>query len=899
MATFPPIPVDPNLRAPERELTPMEKLQAMGAQLKSQFQKDVGSMSQPRAVTDVLNRGVVAGLLGAPVDLANLPIQALVPGMASEAPVGGSEWLGRQMERLGLVTPTRRPTLELAASIPSPLAAFQGAQAVGRAAKAMNPAQIQKYVRSAQQAGTPLSGGALPGAAVIKPKGGNWIDRSVSADEDTVAEAVTPLRRMPLGQEPAERLQLLEQAVQQQREAGMLPSAFFEERTNVERGRLMTDAAVNKWVDTKLARYIKNEMATPEDPIRKLVQEKGVTHISDRDQFTEVNEWLPDEIAALRAEAGYPEEGIAYEKFMAEGAPAAKEADTRLAQAWENVTDSAITSRPAGELQEVSDIPWLRKLDPNTKMYEVDPRMVSEDLGFDHLLDELRNAIRPDSDLPARLRWTPEQLQKVSVPQAVERVDEINKWRREQDIAETAKAARNPATFTFKEYPEQNMRWVELKAPEKFAERGARESLTPQEDEELMDLATKETQRFIRDEGEDEYRAEYLWQEIYEDLKAKKLAPDTPEKALQEALDYEGATMSHCVGGYCPDVVAGRARIFSLRDEKDVPQVTIEVRPGRQLTEKDLPNDVRDMLAEQYGDASREEFEAAVQQYLQDKRVPPEIVQIKGKANRAPKAEHIPMVQDFIRSQEWGRIGDIENAGMVAIAPDSDIAQAMLKAGQTPPKYATQDELTNLLKQYRGYAKGGRVTVEDPVQVERLQRFADGGSVKHPAAQGLPDPSLTNFSLYADTVSREMYPTKAENAKRDAARHILASALATQKMGPGVSEFLGKAYEFKEAPIRTAGHWLGLSEPRPDYPTDIFNNSVGIEIGQKAKTMDELLGMVEQAVNKGTLKQEPGKALLVPDPIKTKYASGGVVNRGKIQFDDPVKLRRIKQLGLK
>ena len=38
--------------------------------------------------------------------------------------------------------------------------------------------------------------------------------------------------------------------------------------------------------------------------------------------------------------------------------------------------------------------------------------------------------------------------------------------------------------------------------------------------------------------------------------------------------------MGHCVGGYCDDVYEGRSRIYSLRDAKGEPHVTIEVQPN-------------------------------------------------------------------------------------------------------------------------------------------------------------------------------------------------------------------------------------------------------------------------------------------------------------------------------
>jgi len=68
-----------------------------------------------RPFTDVANRALVAGTLGAPVDIATTVMRPF--GYKEKEPVGGSEWFGKQMEQMGLVTPTRRPGAEFAAAI--------------------------------------------------------------------------------------------------------------------------------------------------------------------------------------------------------------------------------------------------------------------------------------------------------------------------------------------------------------------------------------------------------------------------------------------------------------------------------------------------------------------------------------------------------------------------------------------------------------------------------------------------------------------------------------------------------------------------------------------------------------------------------------------------------------
>lgn len=73
------------------------------------------------ALTDVLNRGMVAGTLGAPVDLASMAMRPF--GYSIDKPFGGSEYIGQKMQDAGLVTPKRRPLAELAAGFALPASA--------------------------------------------------------------------------------------------------------------------------------------------------------------------------------------------------------------------------------------------------------------------------------------------------------------------------------------------------------------------------------------------------------------------------------------------------------------------------------------------------------------------------------------------------------------------------------------------------------------------------------------------------------------------------------------------------------------------------------------------------------------------------------------------------------
>ena len=259
---------------------------------------------------------------------------------------------------------------------------------------------------------------------------------------------------------------------------------------------LDVNAAVNRWVDKKLGTYIRNEMGTPEDPVR-LAHEKGFTHIPG-DPIGDYGSWLPEDVAAARVKAGYPEEGFAVKKHADAGYPEANQQNAYKGEMWENLADTEISANKASKYQD--DLaaanwfkehpsfppnksgklaikigernPWLSKVSPDTPVYHLnDPNGLGSNLGFDHLVDELRNTVDPASGLPQHLRWKPQDLDKVTMQQAVERVSKINDWRAEQ----AAKAEREgmmsnltaaprldvpEAKLSFVEKP--GMKWVDI-----------------------------------------------------------------------------------------------------------------------------------------------------------------------------------------------------------------------------------------------------------------------------------------------------------------------------------------------------------------------------------------------------------------------------------------------------
>lgn len=112
------------------------------------FLRDPQARSEMRnALTDSANRGMVAGSLGAPVDLATTLTNLLIAGggyvghktgLLSQPPdlidsrnvPGSSEWIGQKMQKAGAVSPNRNALAEFGMGLLSPVA-YKGAQKVG------------------------------------------------------------------------------------------------------------------------------------------------------------------------------------------------------------------------------------------------------------------------------------------------------------------------------------------------------------------------------------------------------------------------------------------------------------------------------------------------------------------------------------------------------------------------------------------------------------------------------------------------------------------------------------------------------------------------------------------------------------------------------------------------
>ena len=482
--------------------------------------------------------------------------------------------------------------------------------------------------------------------------------------------------------------------------------------------RWYSDRALESWVDTKLRKYIQTDMGTMDDPVLKVLDKyKGSVApwkdpVFDQENYQQTKRTQKAEAARERVGIGSLFEdrpSVPEMEVMASRERKAKDEKEKMptaAQYYEDNVDTLINSWPLVETAELtareldanaeaglgSPAPeWMKNLPPSTRIHSFwEPRVryrieqgqrdrdwdTVEDEGdyrkhtlpeMGLLIDGLRRSIYnkkgqdvPGSEietkLPEALQLTEEQLQKMSVPDAMTHAVKVSSWLKKNDQKEDLN---NPVYTTAKTYPEEG----------------------------------------------------YVW---------KRVGPSTGTgepntlKNTRKALKYEGRKLRHCIGkdamGYCDAVLNGNQEIFTLRNSENEPKVTIQ-------TETSVPEDVLGDLLEQaaqdFAGQGRETISSSYRMLVDrwaaqnPDKLERKIKQIKGLANSKPQDKYIEYVQDFINNGPY-RIdeisGDLEHADMVPVNSLSDEERGTFFAKN--PEFAGD----YIPKQMLGYAKGGLVT---------------------------------------------------------------------------------------------------------------------------------------------------------------------------------------------
>lgn len=428
----------------------------------------------------------------------------------------------------------------------------------------------------------------MPVGAVIKQKNANWRSGEVE-------KALKGFKRGVVDEEAARRL---------------MGNDFVNERMADP-----VDQAMNKWIDSNLTNYVKKQMATPDDPVRKLA-EQGIT-------FRPQRRFSYDQAANANA---------AREHFGGK-----RMAESHLARQWENDADTAFNIRTIEQLDDDQIEPWMLTADRRTPVYGVnrhDFQYVSHDFG--HIIDVLREDL-------ASGRIRPEQLNKISMEQAVRRTYEYD-----QELAKKmaqARIASREGLPVHKEYPE-GYRWVELNKPGAFAS-----------ESEAMGHSVRgyEPPKGHADwvEGSGDRGSLGYGHGGWEGIKSGRAK-------VYSLVDPKGE----------PHVTVEVGRPIPSR-YKDLPDDARDEIWDKSYNAIKAIDDPKlwdhDGSISFYGHEKLNEIkDQMTMQWVKENvgNLPSHITQIKGKQNAAPKEEYLPYVQDFVRGGQWSDVRDLQNTGL-------------------------------------------------------------------------------------------------------------------------------------------------------------------------------------------------------------------------------------------
>lgn len=516
----------------------------------------------------------------------------------------------------------------------------------------------------------PSAGGRKSQRGIIKAPGGNWISDHVLQTE--LENIKRGLRSAEHSDNPEFELKYMRNYYTPERLNALDP----KERELTARlfNDLQNTVAMNKWVDSNLGNYVKKQMGTEGDPVRALA-ERGITHKYLGDQYNGTAEgWT----ARRRAELGFPEGGVGV---------------SPEARSWEHASDVSIrpiaakeiTSKDMGQLEKD---PWLTKLDPNTPVHRLGYGAMDE-LGFPELVGHLENEL-----LAGRIR--PEQLNKVSMPDAVQSVFAKNEAERKaKEAAEAAAIRANLSLNPYKEYPSGH-KWIEL--PD------------PNESEQAM--------KTVQDIG---CQGGWCTQQEY------------------NAKDYGDRKMGNSLYALIDPSGKPHVQVHTVTSPQDLQRAIGNMTPEQEEQVKSALQKNHNIELDDYGiplhDEDSPRYNAAERQEYVNLfgMPPPRVSQIKPfsntwsspmvadatKKNPNYRQDIEPFLQDFVKSGKWSYVNDLENAGLAhrndmlnhferselqklgidipeyVTLPESQEFRAKLKPRIEPPKPDLMNDLAN------------------------------------------------------------------------------------------------------------------------------------------------------------------------------------------------------------
>ena len=369
--------------------------------------------------------------------------------------------------------------------------------------------------------------------------------------------------------------------------------------------------ALNEWVQTKVGKYIRSDMATENDPFVKATDQGKKLHLHEG--IDEVP--APMSVEYTRLSEGFPKQGVAKTEL---GKKVEAQVDSSMFP--QLVRDMDTYELPPKDRYLLDEAPYTRVYQPG---YQLSTRMQ-----FPKMIESMEDMLSTQKDykaygefsspIPEQYQLTPEKLQGMSPVQASEKVALFNQWR---DTERQKQAAQYLDKYgnTYKKY-DNGRKWI---AMDDLAEEPQQAELVQQAGC-LGGWCTKD-ESFAMDNGSGENRLHLLFDE-----KAVPRVQLTVTKKEASADDF------------ITQLEYDDFNSFGKRygDVNQMPASFIEGTPEFQTWERMQGN-------------------------------PERITEIKGQFNRAELAKdpnlskYLKEVQDFVKSKDWGAVANLEGINMV------------------------------------------------------------------------------------------------------------------------------------------------------------------------------------------------------------------------------------------
>jgi hypothetical protein len=453
--------------------------------------------------------------------------------------------------------------------------------------------------------GMPASMVNPPMTSIVKQGGGNWIDQGAYG-VDTRVDTVK--RFIPFGEDPIKMEHNM-------RTIGGAGDAEVQDAHNAIK--------INEWIDKKLKPYVRNQMGTPNDPIRAQADAANILHMPYEERLARAEG--PEKI--IREQQGFPRHGVA---------------TSDLGKQWEFLTDNAIRSESLSNVSNpnfYNNPKSLEKLNPSTPVNYIKDQERFDKLGFDHMIDVLGEKMNAGE-------ITHKDLERMSVADAVKRTDDYNQKMREA----MAKAEREDLKHANIVHKTDEGLVVKLDKPGQFAKESENMGHSVRGYE-----PPKDHPDYLKETG-NSGRASYGhggWEAIKSgkaDVYSVRDFDNKPYATVETSKDYHHIGYGTKGKQIFPDD-------FSYGGvDKRLPQEQHQAVYNR-------AKQIFDGLENKSQTSLMDSFQQAADEVLGES--PKNITQIKGPVNGNIDYKPAQTLKDFLNSRKWGQVDEIENAHLI------------------------------------------------------------------------------------------------------------------------------------------------------------------------------------------------------------------------------------------